>query len=106
MKTKLTIIATFSVIFIYCYALLKIEPVEKGKIKPIDTVEVVSKYLICVSDSEIVAMNCCFVDGNSRHKEEFTRLAEKLDSLCYEAESHLTAKDYEIVIEKLMDSRN
>ena len=109
MKTKLIIMALFSIATGICYALYHEEPkiTPKEAIKPIDTVEVVAKYLISYDDSCKVAMRCCWDTERTAdflpYKENYERLSERYDYLIESAGKSISQDKFNLIIERVID---
>ena len=110
MKTKLIIMALFSIAFGICYALLKNEPkiTPKDAVKPIDTVEVVAKHLIKYDDSCKVAIRCCWETERTpnfqAHKNEYERLRTSYDALIEKARKSISQDKFSLIIERVIDN--
>lgn len=110
MKTKLSIMALFAIATGICYVLFKEEPqfTPKEAIKPIDTVEVVAKYLVLYDDSCKTAMRCCWETERTAdfeaHKNEYERLSARYDALIEKAGKNISQNKFNLIIERVIDN--
>jgi hypothetical protein len=96
MKTKLLIIELFAGAYTAFH--FRYEPVQTEPINSVDTLTIVTNHLLAYQDSS----NACFLASNNNMYEYYEN---QLDSLVDLASCHLTSKDFEIVMERLIDNK-
>lgn len=109
MKTKLFIIGTFAIGWGWWYLENRSTATQSEPVRPVDTVAVVSNYLLKYSDSTKVALTATMeselTDTYEANLAEFQRLDAIMDSLIDVAGKRLNKYDFEQVIIKIVDNQ-